>query len=98
MTHILYQCDINHIYILGTRSSLSLSTMYSFNFLAASLSRLYTKAKDHAKVAREHFHGLSVLRGRERVTQWWNKKTQPLYKNNEWHSVYRLKDKKGESK
>ena len=66
--------------------------------LAVSLSRLYTKAKDHPEVAREHFLGLSVLRGHERVAQWWNEKTKPVYKNNEWHSVYHLEDKKGESK
>ncbi|KAJ7732066.1 hypothetical protein DFH07DRAFT_755417 [Mycena maculata] len=65
--------------------------------LATSLSRLYTKAKETAEERREHFQGLSILRGHGLVHKWQKEPTQPYQKGSEWHSVYRLKEQKAPS-
>ena len=69
---------------------------YSFAFVATSLSQHYKRAKEKAEEFCEHFHGLCILQGRAKVDEWWNEEPKPHQKDGEWHSIYQLKERKGQ--
>ncbi|KDR78511.1 hypothetical protein GALMADRAFT_209005 [Galerina marginata CBS 339.88] len=65
--------------------------------LAGSLRKHYVDAKNVAAKKLEHYIGLSLVNGPERVARWAGLSTEPKRVNGEWHSVYRYKAPKSPS-
>ena len=73
------------------------SKAHAYSTSCLSLSQLYTKAKQMAVERQDHFHGMCILRGCTLVEKWQKEPTQAYQKGSEWHSVYQLKEGKGQS-
>jgi hypothetical protein len=58
---------------------------------AESLSKRLKKAITSRMKTVDHFLGLSLVRGEEKVREWEKKSTEPIFKRGEWESVYRFK-------
>ncbi|KAJ7726141.1 hypothetical protein DFH07DRAFT_782807 [Mycena maculata] len=65
--------------------------MCSFIFLATSLSRLYTKAKETAEECCKHFQGMTILRGHSFVHKRHKNPTQQYQRGSEWHTSSQAK-------
>ncbi|KAF8952930.1 hypothetical protein BDZ97DRAFT_1670418 [Flammula alnicola] len=59
--------------------------------LAESLAKRLKKAITSRMKAIDHFLGLSLVHGEEKVREWEKESTEPHRKNGEWQSVYRFK-------